>query len=106
MAVGGRVQPAQDVQQRRLAAARWAEHHHELAAAQLQVDAAQRLHLDIAHGVDLGQPLGAEDDLALRRIVHAVMLAGAEGRFDEDWNCFQNNSCQRPPTNRKAAFSP
>jgi phosphoglycerate dehydrogenase-like enzyme len=51
----GDVEPAEDVEQRRLAAARWAEEHDELARADLEVHAAQRVHLGFAHAVDLGE---------------------------------------------------
>ena len=60
LALRGHIQPAQDVQQRGLATARRAQDHHELAWIQYKVDAAQRVHLHLAHPVDLGQPAGAE----------------------------------------------
>jgi len=56
----GYVQPAEDVEQRGLATAGGTQQHHELAAVQGQVDAAQRVHLDVAHPVHLGQAAGAE----------------------------------------------
>ena len=59
-----RIQPAEDVEQRRFAAAGRAEHHHKLALKQLQINAAQRPYFDIAHAVHLGQPAGAENHLS------------------------------------------
>src|SRR3989304_2961715 len=61
LAGGRRVQPAEDVEQRRLAASRGAEQHDELAGPDLEVHAAQRVHLGLAHAVDLGQGARRED---------------------------------------------
>ena len=63
MPAGRHVEPAEDVEQRRLAAARRPEQHDELAAVEIQVDRAQRVHLDLAHAVDLLDPTGLEDGL-------------------------------------------
>ena len=60
---GRRIEAAEDVQQGRFAAAGRAEQHHQFAAVQIEVDAAQRLHLDLAHGVDLGDVVDVEDDV-------------------------------------------
>ena len=49
----GDVETAEDVEQRGLAAAGGAEQHHELAGEEIEDDAAQRDHLDVAHTVDL-----------------------------------------------------
>jgi hypothetical protein len=51
------VEAAEDVHQRALAGARRAHDRHELALVDLQVDAAQGLHLDVAHRVDLADAL-------------------------------------------------
>ena len=61
------IEPTQDVEQRRLAAARCAEQHHEFAAVDFQVDIAQRVNLDLAAAVDLGQAASGEDHLTNRR---------------------------------------
>jgi hypothetical protein len=73
------VQPAQDVQQRGLAAARRPQQHDELARIQHQIHAAQRVHLHLAHAVDLGQALGPEDDFT-RGCVHAVIVTAMPGK--------------------------
>jgi hypothetical protein len=57
------VEAAEDVEQGGLAAARGTEQHHELAAQQVDVHVAQRVHLDLAHAVDLAELAGAEDRL-------------------------------------------
>ena len=57
----GHIQPAQNVQQGGLAAARRPQHHHQLAALQRQIHPAQRAHLHIAHVIGLGQPLRPEN---------------------------------------------
>ena len=57
----GHVEAAEDVQQRRLAAARRPEHDDELGLKEVEIDAAQRVHVDLAHVVDLGQAACFED---------------------------------------------
>jgi hypothetical protein len=52
------------VQQRRLAAARGTDDGDELAALHVDVDAAQRIDLDLAHVIDHPQVDGLEDRLA------------------------------------------
>jgi hypothetical protein len=64
-ALARHVQPAQDVQQRRLAAARGAEQHDEFTAAHVQVDVVQRAHRDLAGAVGLGEGAGAEERLVI-----------------------------------------
>jgi hypothetical protein len=61
LAAGGRVEPAQDVQQGGLPAARRAEDHHELALEEVEVDALERVDLHLAHQIRLGQPARVED---------------------------------------------
>ena len=61
LAGAGHVQPAEDVQQRGLAAARRPEQHDELAAADLEIHIAQGMHFDLAGAVDLGEVVGAKD---------------------------------------------
>ncbi len=56
-----RVESAQDVEQRRLAAARGAEEDDELALADLEIESGERMHFDLAHPVGLGQAPGDED---------------------------------------------
>ena len=63
-AAGGHVQAAEDVEQRRFAAAGRPEQDDELALVQVEVDAAQGVDLDLAHAVDLGDPAGLEDGRA------------------------------------------
>ena len=64
-AAGGHVEPAQNIEQRALAAARRAQQHDELAGVQLQVDAAQRVHVDFAHVIDLGEAAGGKHRLRI-----------------------------------------
>ena len=67
---GGGVEAAQDVEQRRLAAARRAQQHDELAGRQREVDTAQGVHRLCANRVDLRQAPGDEH----RRQRHGVWL--------------------------------
>jgi len=63
LSAGRDVESAEDVEQRRLAAPRWTEQHHELAAVEIEVDLAQRVHFDLADAVHLGDATRAEYDL-------------------------------------------
>ena len=54
----GDVEPAEDVQQRRLSAAGRTENDDELGLVQVEIDAAQRVNVDVAHVVDLRQAAG------------------------------------------------
>ena len=56
LAGGRRVEPAEDVEQRRLAAAGRAEQHDKFAFANVEIDRAQRMHLDFARPINLRQP--------------------------------------------------
>ena len=58
---GRHVETADDVEQRRLARAGWSEQHDEAAFVEQQVDLPQRVHLDLAHAVDLGQIADGEE---------------------------------------------
>ena len=49
------VEPADDVEQRRLAGARRPEQDDELPLVQRQAHLSQRVHLDLAHAIDLGE---------------------------------------------------
>jgi hypothetical protein len=53
-ATGGHVQRAYDVHQGGFAGARWPHDGQHLARMYLQRDAAQGMHLQVAHAVDLG----------------------------------------------------
>ena len=61
LAAAGRIEPAEDIQQRGFAAARRAEQHHQFTTIEREIDAAQRMHLDLAHAIDLGQSVGDEN---------------------------------------------
>jgi hypothetical protein len=61
LAAGGRIEAAQDVEQRRFAAAGRSEQHDQLAAVELEVDAAQRLDFHLAHPIGLGETPGSEN---------------------------------------------
>ena len=50
--------------QRALAAARGSQEHDELAAEEIEIDAPQGVHVDLAHVVSLGDPPGGEDRFA------------------------------------------
>ena len=65
VAAGRHVEPAENVEQRRFAAARGPEQHDEFARVKVQIDAAQRVHLDLAHAIDLGEPARFEDGCSL-----------------------------------------
>ena len=61
LARGGRVEPAEQVEERRLAAPRRDQQHHELARVELQRHLAQRDHLHVSHVLDLGDVAHAQD---------------------------------------------
>jgi len=61
LARGADVEAAEDVEQRRLAAAGRAEQHDELTLGQRDIDAAERRDLDFAHLVALGQCMALDD---------------------------------------------
>jgi hypothetical protein len=61
----GRVETAQDVEERGLAAGGGPEQHDQLAAIELEVDAAEGVDLALAHAIDLRQAVRAEDDAVL-----------------------------------------
>jgi hypothetical protein len=61
---GRRVEAAQDVEQGRLARAGRPEQHDELAFIDIEIDIPQRMDLNFAHGVGLGQIAGVKDHAA------------------------------------------
>ena len=62
---GRRRQPAQDVKQRRLAGARRPDDRDELARLNVQIHAAQRMHIHFADTIGLAQPANGDDRLAI-----------------------------------------
>src|SRR5690606_7588423 len=58
------VEAADDVEQRRLAAARSAQQNQELTLLQGEVDSAQCVHVDFAHAINLTEPSGTRDLVA------------------------------------------
>ncbi|OGA48064.1 MAG: hypothetical protein A3F74_14405 [Betaproteobacteria bacterium RIFCSPLOWO2_12_FULL_62_58] len=56
-----RIEPAENVQERGLAAARRSEQHDELTRTDPEIHAAQRVHLGRAHTVDLGEAARHKD---------------------------------------------
>jgi len=67
------VQPAEDVEQRALAAAGGPEQHDELAALDVERDAGQGHHVHLAGAIHLRELPGREDRLAAR-IRHAPIV--------------------------------
>jgi len=63
----GHVEAGEDVQERRLARARGADDRHQLAAAHLEVEAAQRDDLEVFQLVDLEEVFAEDVGLALCR---------------------------------------
>src|SRR5690606_25427989 len=61
------VETTEDVEQCRLAAARGAEQDNEFTGVQIEIHAAQRMDLDLAHGIDTGEATGSEHG---RRGIH------------------------------------
>ena len=55
------VQSSQDIQQRRFAASRSPQEHHEFTGIQIKVDPAQRKDINLANAVDLGQTACPKD---------------------------------------------
>lgn len=77
-AAGRRVEAAEQVEQRRLAAARRSQQDDELAAVDVEIDAAQRVHVDLADAVRLRQPARDQDPLAnVRGCAHAAVYSVA-----------------------------
>src|SRR5690606_21879233 len=78
----GDVEATDDVEQRRLAAARRAEQHEQLAFVDVEVGAAQRLDDDVADDVALRDAARREDDLARPRRrgcrAHALHSTGGQ----------------------------
>ena len=60
MTGAGRIESAEDVEQRRLAGARGPQQNDEFALIDIEVDVAKRMHCDLAHDIDLRQAAGAE----------------------------------------------
>src|SRR5690606_25203114 len=77
LAGGGEVEPAEDVEQGGLAAARGAENDDQLALRQVQIHAAQRVHLGRATAVDLREPARAEAERNSLVWGHARLRPGA-----------------------------
>ncbi len=73
LARGRHVESAENIEQRRLAGAGGAQHHHQLAGIEIQIDAAQGMHLDFTLIVDLGESASLENNLMLQ---HAFYRAG------------------------------
>ena len=95
----GRVEPAENVEQRRLAGARRPEQHDEFALIDVEVDVAQRMHRDLAHGIDLAQPARDED-----RATGFSLLPGLVRRHDAlllpmrfSERVFKGNASRRTP---------
>ena len=63
-AAGRRVETAQDIEQGRLARAGRSEQHDKLALIDIEIDVLQRMDLNFAHGVGLGQIAGVKDHAA------------------------------------------
>ena len=61
LAGGRRVEPAEDVEQRRLAGTGRPEQHDEFAFVDVEIDVPERVDLDFAHHVGLGQVAGLKD---------------------------------------------
>jgi hypothetical protein len=76
------IKPAQDIEKRGFARTRGAEQHRKLAGIQFQIDASQRMHLDPAGVIDLGQALGAKDDLWVRGHDDSLVAWRRLGRVD------------------------
>ena len=77
LARGRRIKSAKDVEQRRLARAGRPQQHDEFPLIDVEVNIAQRMHLDLAHNIDLRQAAGVENRRAGARVGHG---AYAEGR--------------------------
>src|SRR4029079_1625924 len=75
-----RVEAAKNVEQRRLAAAGGSEQDDELAGRQRQIDAAERMHLDVAAAVDLGQGTATQGGRAFGRRCDHSSASGARPR--------------------------
>src|SRR5215470_4305530 len=54
-AAGRLIEAADDVQERRFSAARWAEQHDHLAGPNIEIETVQRMNFDLAGNVGLGE---------------------------------------------------
>ena len=81
MTAAGHVQPAQNIEQGRFPTARRPKQNNELPCAQLQIDASQGVHLDIAHAVNLRQALRPKDRICVlfRHAICVRMSCGHSG---------------------------
>src|SRR5207249_8500941 len=80
LARGGGVEAADDVHERRLARARRPHHRYVVVAPDVEVDAAQGLHLDPSHAVGLADPAHADHRaLDLRLFAHHSYLKETAG---------------------------
>ena len=70
LAVRRRVEPAEDIEQRRFSAAGCAEDYDELAGLQLEVDPAQCMHFDLAQVIGLAHAADLHDRLGDTRSAH------------------------------------
>ena len=97
---GGRhVEAAEDVQQRRLAAAGRPEQDEELRFEQLEADAAQRVHVDLTHVVDLGDVARGEDGRLHVCRGHRGYSNCISDRVE--WGPTRSRNFQQPTTNFK-----
>lgn len=64
LAAGRRVEAAEDVEQGRLARAGRSEQHDKFAFVDIEIDVPERMDLNFAHGVGLGQIAGVKDHAA------------------------------------------
>ena len=66
---GDVIEAAHYVEERGFSAPRRAEEHDELAGIEVKVNATEGVYLRLAHPVDLGKPLYAEDRLSVHGMV-------------------------------------
>ena len=93
----GRVQPGDDLEQRRLAAARRADHHEELAAHQVEIDRPERLDFGLRRGRRKDARDAAQRDVSLGH-GYCVFRLRSSGRKLSSMILLQSGSFLSAPT--------
>jgi hypothetical protein len=106
LALGRDVQSAQDVEQRRFAAARGPEQHHEFTGVEIDVDLLQCVHVHFPEAVDLGDAVYVEDGFTRHRAgrVRDIARYSTLARGKHNW--LRPGRAVRPPRRRAMSIIP
>ena len=94
----GALQPAEQVQQRRLPAAARPHHGHRLAGAHLEIDAVDGTHEAVAPAVFLPQPARAHDRLVRRRSLAFIIVPSLRSSIAAQASSQRRSACSRSTT--------